>query len=432
MSIEILNTKKYFDKALWLCGFVVKKESTTREKRHQGFTRYTYQSILKVIFILLFPLGISAQNIESVLSEIESNNTTLRAYQNLNEAQKLENKTGIYLDNPEVGFNYLWGDPSSMGERKDFSVTQSFDFPTAYGIKKKIADAQNEQSDLDFELQRKSILYKAKTVCNQLVYLNALNEILSERANHAEDIANAYNKKFELGEINILDKNKAQFNLLNAQKELEANETEREILLAELATLNGGNAVTFEQNIFVPVSLPLNFASWYTDYESKNIVLQQAANAVGLSEKHIKLSKAMSLPKFSGGYMSESVVGESFKGVSVGMSIPLWENKNTVKLATAQQQVALELANDKKIKTYSQLKGQYEKAVSLQKTLVSYREVLQSVNSSDLLKKALDAGEISLIEYMLELTLYYETTDKLLSIENELNQLATGLYFFEL
>ena len=384
------------------------------------------------LIILLLAFGISAQNIESVLSEIESNNTTLRAYRNLNEAQKLEKKTGIYLDNPKVGFNYLWGDPSSMGERKDFSVTQSFDFPTAYGIKKKIANAQNEQSDLEFELQRKSILYKAKTICNELIYLNALNDILSERTIHAEDIAKAYNKKFELGEINILDKNKAQFNLLNAQKELEANETESEVLLAGLAALNGGNPVTFEQNIFAAVNLPLDFSTWYSDYESKNIVLQQAVNDVGISEKQIKLSKAMSLPKFSGGYMSESVVGESFKGVSIGMSIPLWENKNTVKLATAQQQVALELANDTKIQTYNQLKGQYEKALSLQKTLASYREALQSVNSSDLLKKALDGGELSLIEYMLELTMYYETFDKFLSIENELNQLAAGLYFFEL
>jgi outer membrane protein TolC len=389
----------------------------------------------KIIFrmmLLILPIGLSAQNIESVLSEIEKNNTTLRAYKGLNVAEKLENKTGIYLENPEVGFNYLWGDPSAMGERKDFSVTQSFDFPTAYGIKKKIAEAKNEQSDLEFELQRKSILYRAKTICNQLIYLNALNDVLTKRTNHAEDIAKAYIKKFELGEINILDKNKAQFNLLNAQKDLEANKTELDLLLAELAALNGGNPVRFEQSIFSEVNLPVDFSAWYSDYESKNIVLQQAANEVGISEKQIKLSKAMTLPKFSGGYMSESVVGESFKGVSVGMSIPLWENKNTVKLATAQQQVALEVVNDKRIKTYNQLKGQYEKALNLQSTLASYREALQTVNSSELLKKALDAGEISLIEYMLELTMYYETYDKFLSIENELNQLATGLYFFEL
>jgi cobalt-zinc-cadmium efflux system outer membrane protein len=262
--------------------------------------------------------------------------------------------------------------------------------------------------------------------------LNASNEVLSIRMKHAEDISKAYKAKFELGEINIIDNNKARFNFLNAQKELEANETDREILLAKLTTLNGGKRINFIQNTFSPVNLPLDFASWYSDYESKNLVLQQSNNEIGISEKQIKLSKAMSLPKFSGGYMSESVVGESFKGVSVGMSIPLWEKKNTVKLATAQQQVAIELAHDQKIQSYNQLKGEYEKAISLQKTQADYREALQTVNSTELLKKALDAGELSLIEYMLELTLYYETNDKFLSLENELNQIATGLYFFEL
>ena len=388
--------------------------------------------LIVIILVLHVPFQLLAQNIETVLSGIESNNTTLRAYLNLNEAQKLENKTGIYLENPEAEFHYLWGDPSSMGTRQDFLLKQSFDFPTAYGLKKKIAEAKNIQSDLDFELHRKSILFKAKTVCNELVYLNAMNEVLTKRLTHAADIAKAFMARFENGEINIIDNNKARFNLLNAQKELEANDTERKILLAELTALNGGNSVSFTQNTFSPLSLPVDFQIWYKEYESKNIFLQQASNEIGITEKQIKLSKALSLPKFSGGYMSEEVEEEGFKGVTIGMSIPLWENKNTVKRASAQQQVAMELANDKKIQTYNQLKGQYDKAIRLQKTLISYREAMQAVNSSDLLKKALDAGELSLIEYMLELTLYYETTDKFLSIEKELNQLASGLFFFDL
>lgn len=388
--------------------------------------------IKTIILGLIIPFGLSAQNIESVLSEIENNNTALRAYKDLNEAQKLENKTGIYPENPELGFNYLWGNPSTIGERKDFSVTQSFDFPTAYGIKRKIAEAKNQQSDLEYELQRKTILYRAKMLCNELIYLNAIQLVLEERAGFAREIAEAYNRKFEIGEINILDKNKAHFNLLNAEKELETNHTEREIRMSELTALNGGNPLTFKQKSFENVSLPRDFSSWYAEYELKNIELQQATNSVAISGKEIQLSKALGLPKFSGGYMSESVVGESFRGISVGMSIPLWENKNRVKLATAQQKVHMERVNDHKIQTYNQLKGQYEKAVNLQNTIKSYKEALETVNSSALLKKALDAGEISLIEYILELTMYYETYDKLIMIEKELNQLAAGLYFFNL
>lgn len=386
-----------------------------------------------IILLLIFPFGAFAQNdIKTILTEIESNNTTLSAYKNLNEAQKLENKTDIFLENPEVGFNYLWGSPDAIGKRHDFSIIQSFDFPTSYGIKRKIANAKDERSDLEFQLQRLTILYQAKTICNQLIYLNALNEVLETRVNQAREIAAAYNKKFENGEINILENNKARFNLLNVQKDREANQTERKVLLNELAGLNGGKPISFEQSTYSAIKLPADFDQWFNENEAKNIYLQKTVNQIGISENQIKLSKALSLPKFSGGYMSESVVGESFSGVSVGMSIPLWENKNKIKLATAQQQVALEIANDTKLQSYNRLKGEYEKAKNLQKTLANYREALQTVNSSELLKKALDAGELSLIEYLLELTFYYETTDKFLSVEKELNQLFTRLNFFEL
>jgi outer membrane protein TolC len=390
------------------------------------------QKIIITGWLILFSQIISAQNVKNVLAEIEQNNTTLAAYKNLNEAEKLSHKTDIFLENPEIGFNYLWGNPAAIGKRHDFSISQSFDFPTSYRIKKRIANEKNLLSDLDFELQRKTILYRAKTICNQLIYLNALHEVLAVRAGHAKKIATAFNKKFEKGEINIIENNKAKFNLLNTQKELEANQTERAALLAELVGLNGGKPVSFTQSVFPRVQFPGNFDTWFSQSEQKNIFLQQAAKEIEISEKQIKLSRAMSLPKFSGGYMSESVVGESFKGVSAGMTIPLWENKNKIKLATAQKQVALQIANDKKIEIYNHLKGKYEKAKSLQKILADYKETLQVVNSTELLKKALDAGELSLIEYMLELTLYYETTDKFLEIENELNQLAAELYFFDL
>ncbi|NQU53516.1 MAG: TolC family protein, partial [Bacteroidetes bacterium] len=218
------------------------------------------RKIIVNILMLILPFGLLAQpEIKNVLLQIESNNTKLSAYRNLNEAQKLENKTGIFPENPEIEFNYLWGNPSVVGNRQDFSVLQSFDFPTSYGIKKKIANAKSEQSDLGFELQRKSILFQAKTICNQLIYLNALNTMLEKRLEHAKSIADAYKIKFEKGDINIIENNKARFNLLNVQKEVEANQTERAILLTELTGLNGGKAIVFNQSNFETVTLPLDF-----------------------------------------------------------------------------------------------------------------------------------------------------------------------------
>lgn len=391
------------------------------------------KKILLLNSLFLVSFGIMAQTETSrVLSEIEKNNTTLEAYRNLTEAQKVENQTGIYLENPEVEYHYLWGDPAAVGKRQDLTISQSFDFPTSYGLKKKISEVQNEQSDLDFQMKRSEVLFRAKTVCIELIYLNANHLELEKRARHAENISEAYEAKFENGETNILEKNKARLNLLNAQKTIRENETRQNDLLAELKRLNGGVQVSFSQNEFALVELPKNFEIWFAQNKEQNWLLRMGSNKIDISEKQIKLTKALNLPKFSTGYMSESVAGEDFKGIALGVTIPLWENKNTVKLAELQQKVAEEMAVDAQVQTYNRLKNYYEKSLQLEETLKDYIEVLESVNSTELLKKALDAGEISLIDYMLELSLYYNTVDNILSIKNELHQALAGLYFYEL
>ena len=379
------------------------------------------QIILAIISILVFNSSFFAQNtVDSVLVEIEKNNTTLSALQKRTEADKLGNKTGIYLTNPEVEFNYLWGN-DVIGNRTDFSVKQSFDFPTAYGHKKKIANIENEQAELEYQKQRKSLLLETRVVCYNLIYYNALKVELSNRLSHAGSIANSYKTKFDAGESNILEYNKAQLNLLNLSKEMESLTIEREALLGELTRLNGGILIEFTQSEFPVTKITADFDQWYTQAEKINPLLNWLKKEIEKTEEQVSLSKAMSLPKFQAGYMSESVVGQDFKGLTVGLSIPLWENKNTVKYAEANT-VALEiLATDNKVQHYNQLKVLHTKAVALQSNAADYKTKLQSFNNIELLKKALDKGEISLIDYILELSFYYESVNNLLELERDMN-----------
>jgi outer membrane protein, heavy metal efflux system len=391
------------------------------------------KKIMLLNSLLLLTFAIFAQTETSrILSEIEKNNTTLEVHRNLNEAQKMENQTGIYLENPEVEYHYLWGSPAAIGKRQDVAVKQSFDFPTSYGLKKKIAGVQNEQADLEYRMKRSEVLFQAKTVCTELIYLNAMHRELEIRERDAADIFKAYEVKFENGETNIIEKNKARLNLLNAQKAIRENETQRNVLLAELKRLNGGVEIDFSQNDFAPAELPANFDAWFEENRKRNLLLQMASRQTEMREKQVKLSKALNLPKFSTNYMSESVEGEAFKGIALGMTIPLWEKKNTVKVAGLQHKVAEEMAADAQVQSYNRMKSHYEKALQLQKTLNDYTDVLESVNSTGLLKKALDAGEISLIDYLMELSLYYKTVDNILSMKNELYQALAGLYYYEL
>jgi len=384
--------------------------------------------IILIISISAFSVQLFAQNtVDQVLAEVEKNNTTLVALRKSVDAEKIGNKTGIYLQNPEVEFNYLWGSPSVIGNRTDFSISQTFDFPTAYGFKNQISDLKNEQTGLEYQKQLMDIRLKTSLICYDLIYANALKAELTKRVEYARSIAKSYQVKFEKGETNILEYNKAQLNLLNVSKELESIGIERNALLAELAGLNGGQAVDFTGSVFQITELPADFEAWYVLAEQKNPTFNWLKREIEISQKQIGLNRAMSLPKLQTGYMSEKVVGQQFQGITVGLSIPLWENKNKVKYAVGNSQALESIAADNKIQFYNHLKALHSKTIALQKNVNEYRSSLIAFDSSELSKKALDQGEISLINYLVEFSLYYESVNKLLELERDMNKTMAEL-----
>ena len=117
--------------------------------------------LLTISLMVMLPL-VAQSEMEQLLNEIENNNTTLQALQKQIESQKLNNKTGIYLSNPEVEFGYLWGTPAEIGNESSLSVTQSVDFPTSYSLKMKISDMENQSLEILYKSERVKILLNAK------------------------------------------------------------------------------------------------------------------------------------------------------------------------------------------------------------------------------------------------------------------------------
>lgn len=374
-----------------------------------------------IIYILLSVLALSAHaqsSFDNVLKEIEMNNTTLKAYREKANADKIGNKTGINMANPEVEFGYLWGNPSGEGNRVDLNVTQSFDFPTAYRYKTQLSDGKNQQVDMIYDQQKVEILQQARLICVELVYQTKMNKILSDRLKQARELSDAYQKSFDQGNIDVLERNKTKLNLLNAEKALQINELDLNLSKSELQRLNGGLDIT-EFNRYSDFTFPLNFIEWFAIVKANNPSLRVAEQEVALSRKQEQLTRALNLPKITAGYASERVSGTTFQGVSVGVSIPLWEGKNTVKHQKAQT-VALQMQHeDSELQFRNTLKNQYDKAKKLSLLLKEYEDALSVTSSQDLLKMALDKGQLSLINYLLELSVYYETVDKYLETERD-------------
>lgn len=379
--------------------------------------------IYSILFLFILSGHIDAQNgIEVMLQNIEANNTTLKAYREKADADKIGNKTGINMENPEVEFGYLWGSPADEGKRVDLSVTQSFDFPTAYRYKSQLSDGKNKQLDLLYDQQRREILQEARNYCVELIYRMKADKELKERLRSAKELADAYAKRFEQGDIDILERNKTRLDYLNAEKAVQMNEVELNLVKSELTRMNAGQPLSVDFLSYPDYMLPLNFIEWFERIKENNPSLRYNAQEVELSRKQEQLTRALNLPKFSLGYTSERVSGTTFQGIAVGVSIPLWEGKNTVKHQKAQT-LALQMQHDdSKLQFRNTLKNQYDKTYKLSQLLKEYQDALDTTNSRDLLKKALEKGQLSLINYLLELSVYYDTVDKYLETERDYHQ----------
>ena len=386
-----------------------------------------------IIVALLASMSLAAQeNISSILFSIEENNTKLKALKGEMKAQKLGNKTGIYLSDPDVAFGYLWGTPSNIGTRKDFSVTQTFDIPTITGMKSRLANNKNQLVELQYASERINLLLEAKQYAIDLIYYNGLKKELEIRLRHAQTIADAYKQRLDRGDASRLEYNKVQLNLSTVQGEMSRVEVERNTLLSELKRLNGGIEILLEENNYSPASLPADFEEWYLSAEQKNPLLQYVKQQIEVSRKEVKLNKAMRFPKFSTGYSLEKTLGQKYQGANIGISIPLWENKNRVKQAKAGVIAAQTREQESKQQFYNRLQNLYMRANGLQQTAAGYRKSLQSLNNTDLLMKALDVGEINLLNYIVEIGLFYDTVTQTLAAERDFEKALADLSAVEL
>ena len=208
-----------------------------------------------------------------VLASIEENNTTLKALREMAGAQKLENRTDLLPADPEVGFNYLLGSPSAIGNRRDVTVSQSFDIATLSGAKGKVTAKKNELLDWQYRADRMNLLLEAKQYCIDLIYYNALLKELHTRMDNVRSIEAAQKRRLDDGDISLPEYNNARLNAASVGAELARAAAEREAVAAQLARLNGGQPVELSVTDYEAVLLPTDFSEWFRSAEEKNPVL---------------------------------------------------------------------------------------------------------------------------------------------------------------
>ena len=369
----------------------------------------------KMFFFVMMTAAccVQAQNeVERVLQSVEQHNTTLVALRHETEAAKVGNHTNLNLPNPEVEFGYLWGSPSSIGHRKDVSAVQSFDFATVTGAKRRLARQQDALADWQYKESRMQLLLEAHHLCLDAIYYNAMCKELMQRKQYAEEITSAQQKRLEQGDINRIEYNQVKLDLAAVCAELMRCNTERAAVMAELQRLNGGEPLLIEATDYPAVAIANDFEAWYAEAEQKSPALAYVKQQIDVANRELAVRRADGLPTVSLGFMGEYVSGENYQGVKVGMSIPLWANKNRVRQAKAEVEAAKARQTDARQQFYSRLHNLFVQQRGLRQVVQSYQEALHATDNTSLLKKALDAGSISTMDYLLGARMYYDAVNQ--------------------
>jgi cobalt-zinc-cadmium efflux system outer membrane protein len=390
----------------------------------------------KILFLcmMILNISISANNdeINRILASIEQNNGNLKALRIEADARIAGNREEMMPDDPEAEFAYLWGSPHEIGKRQDVNVSQGFDIPLITGMKKKEVSRENELVELNHQSERTKVLLEAKKLCIELIYNNALREQRNKQLQWAEHVADAYRKQYEKGNIGTLAYNNVQLYLTEIKHEVSRMDIEQKRILSELKRLNGGIAVELTGTQYDLHPLPADFEQWFGQMEQKNTMLLYAYKESELNTYRIKVAKKANLPRFSAGYLMENVVGERYQGVTLGISVPLWRNSQRLQQAKSEAKASEMHAATMRQEFYDAFRAIYQQAQGLQQLILDYRASMRLYDNVELLEKALDLGNISIMDYISEKRLYYERITKVLEAERDYELLYAELTYVEL
>jgi outer membrane protein TolC len=267
------------------------------------------------IAILIASTAHAQSGLDRVLTEIAKNNKAIQAERQLQEAEKLQYRTGLNPENPRVDYEYLPGSPAGAGTQKDIAVTQALDFPTSYIKRRDVSREKTSQSDLQFNIFRQDIMLRAKQTCIEYIYRVKLHRQYEMRLRHAESLIEATSRKVDQGEATILDLNKARLLQLDIRNQVDLNATEIKTFQHQIDELNGGMPTDLSQVDFPVLEKLSNFQSLDSAIEANDPEVTAMKQNRIIQRNQLELMRALSLPKFEGG--SQAVDSESnLPGVS--------------------------------------------------------------------------------------------------------------------
>ncbi len=374
----------------------------------------------------------NAQSFSEIISLVLQNNTALKAAKSEAAAQKEMGQVGLTLADPEVEVGYLFGSPrKDVNDRVDLSVTQQFEFATLSGNKRRVAEAEAVLFDRNIDETARQLRVETALLLTEITYCNKVLAELQRRKVLEDSLLRVYQIRLDKGDATILDYNKAKLSAKQIDGQITRMKADRETKLSRVLGLARVDSIVFNDTVYAAsaIILPNDFEQWAQQNVSRAPLIRIEDQKITVSKAQMELAKSETKPSFSVGYASELVKGENYRGVKVGVQVPLWANRNKIK-AAQQAQIA---AEERRMDVEQQIKNEYRQLFTQAKVQLrvaeEYKATLKSIDNSAILDKALKAGQMPLTEYLLEKKYYYENYDLWLEAERDAMIALAGIAF---
>lgn len=381
--------------------------------------------VVIILAALVGSISASAQTtMEQFLAAVEAGNPTLQAAGEMASAEAYSARIANNLADPHVGYEYGWNVPSESGTEQGLSVSQEFDFPTAYINRGRVAEGRVAAAESDLRALRAEILLEAQLGYMEYVTLDRTLQLKRERADHSERAAEIFTRMANSGEVSLPDLSKARHAAIAAREAVVMTQMELADKSAALRAMTGGEQVLptdYTAQLVEPMEQMLD------TYLTSDPSLLSAKSREEAATAELKVEKNMALPKLSVGFtVKQGSGGNRVNAISSGISIPIFSSRATVKRAAAEQRAASAEVRAVEVECRTRLEALYEQMAIIGESQQMLREMVDD-GYPQMLTRLLESGQIGAVEYFSELGSYYDAQESLLRLNFEADKIAAEI-----
>lgn len=363
----------------------------------------------------------AVQEYASLLRAIAERSSQLNAAQKGHEAAVKGFRTELAPDDPEVALEYYFDKET----RYEIAIEQSFDFPTVYHQRNKIAGLQSSRSSEELLSARRSIMTTISDNYLSVVYNSQRAEILRQRREQLEKLVELYVKGVDQGLMSSVDLESAKLLLVGVQADVASVESELLRARSALRQLNGGQemaAVSYPQFEFTGTEDEFVQAAMRSDYDLRAVELDTM-----IAGRMLKLSRNQWLPRIKVGYKLEMSGTTPSSALLAGLSIPLWQNSGKVRHAKALGVASRAAAESATEQARVRLLSLFQAHNVLARNLKTMMTTMSKEDYAALTQRAVEAGQLSAITQLLGMAEWYDAQDRRAQLQYEVAQIGAAM-----